>query len=633
MSSDEKQGRPDLDLDFTFHSSDQMKRVDVSKKGFFEERLKGADEKFKADVGKTRKDLLESNRKGKVLAVQKSAAREEKDVKAEQKIDRQIAQNKLMVASKTQELQRAYYFGRKGQSQDAVNKYSKSGRGRADIVTDKIVGEETTARNKKKSRQLEDHAKLAAKTGKKPIMYAPNMRKSGVTHAMRKGMDVAGTQLEYHQKVRKMYRVIRDDPEKIKAARERNNAKKNQLHAQKGRAEIRQFFAEHRVERAKAKEARKAGDLKPMQDANKKLADFRNKKRVEIAERNLKSIEQRAAQRREFSQDRKEKMAAFKQQKAQAELKGDRSKVREVRQQAKPVVQELRAQSSKHAVQAQKDKNSKVQHEKRLTELKGQGQKKDQQQKQTQTSQYKSQVKNGSIRTQFTAAQSKDGVGKMHRSETSGMVKDNSIQKINGYGRARFGRIFDRAYNAAIRRGTSPLNAKEAAQDRVSHVMGRVELMQEKAQMKKSGVTKEKPIKAYFEKDAQFRSQRVKDLQAQASREGRAYKGPPQRPSDLRQLETKIHAREYTYRAKLEGNSKKDGWSASEHKSKSNTLEGSLTKMRNRDLGSYFSMNYTSAKTYGYNSANFSPSKGTGNQSQNHNQAQTQKHSGRSMHH
>ncbi len=430
----------------------------------------------------------------------------------------------------------------------------------------------------------------------------------------------------------------RDNPKDIRKQRGASTKPQNTLNAvsskktsSERRQGIRQFFAEHRVERAKAKEARKSGDLKPMQDANKKLADFKNKKRVEIAERNLKAIEQRNAQRHKFSQERKSKMAAFKQQKAQAELKGDRSTAREVRQQAKPVVQDLRAQNSKHAVQAQKDKKAKVQHEQRLAELKGQGQQKSQQQKQAQTSQYKSQVKDGTIRTQFTAIQSQDGGIKTRRTETARMVKDKSVQKINGYDRARFEKIFDRAYNTAIKRGASQDNARAAAKDRVSHVMGRVELRQDKAQMKNSGEIREKPIKAYFERDSQFKAQRVKDLQAQSSRENRAYKGPPQKPDALRQVETKISARDYTYRARLENNAKTEGLSASEYKAKSTTLESSLTKMRSQDLGSYFSQSHTAAQTYGYNSASFSQSKGTKGQNQSHNQ--TQGHSGRGMHH
>ncbi len=422
----------------------------------------------------------------------------------------------------------------------------------------------------------------------------------------------------------------RDNPKNL---RRQYDSERKQHSQRQGRAEIRQFFAEHRVERAKAKEARKSGDLKPMQDANKKLANFKNKKRIEIVERNLKAIEQRNVQRQEFSQDRKSKMAAFKQQKAQTELKGDRSKTREIRQQAKPVVQELRAQNGKHAVQAEKDKKAKVQHEKRLAELKGQGQQKAQQQKQAQTAQYKSQVKDGAIKTQFTAHQSQNKTIKTHRTETAQMVKDKSVQKINGYDRARFEKIFDRAYNAAVKRGTTQDNAREAAKDRVSHVMGRVELRQDKAEMKKAEEIREKPIKAHYERDAQFKAQRVKDLQAQASRENRAYKGPPQKPDDLRQVETRIDARDYTYRARFESNSKKEGWSASEHKSKSTTLESNLTKMRNGDLGSYFSLSHTSAQTYGYNPASFSHSKGTRSQSQNHDHNQTQGHSGRGMHH
>lgn len=197
-------GRPDLDLDFTFHASDQMKHIDVSKKETFEGRLGVSEPKFKEGVEKTRQGLVEFKQNEKKLVNLKAFAEKSGKIELTNKADRQIIQNERMVASKTQELQRAYYFGRKGQSQDAVNTLSKSGKGRTDIVTDRIVGEETTARNKKKSRQLEDHTKLAAATGRKPLMYAPNMRAGAVRHALRKGMDVAGTQQEYHQKARSL---------------------------------------------------------------------------------------------------------------------------------------------------------------------------------------------------------------------------------------------------------------------------------------------------------------------------------------------------------------------------------------------------------------------------------------------
>lgn len=421
----------------------------------------------------------------------------------------------------------------------------------------------------------------------------------------------------------------RDSPKDIRKQYEAKKAQDKIIGldriSSKSRKEIRQFFAENRAERTKAREARKAGDLKPLSEANKKLADFKKQHLQKIADKSLKNIQARDQQRADFRQDRAKKMADLKQQKSQARESGDRAKIIEARKNATKVVKDLRAQNSQHARQKGDDQRSKVRVEQRLSSLRGQ----DGQQAQKKGATYTSQVKDGVLKTQFTATQDKAASLKTRREEAAQIVKDKSIKSVNGYDRTRFEKVYDRAYNSALRRGAGKDNAREAAQDRVSHVMGKVELLQDRARLKQN--PEKKQVQEYFGRDAQFRDQRVKDLQAQASREKRDYKGPVEKPEGLRKVEAKISAREFTTFSNLDINAKKQGWTPSEYRTQYSTRKQALEGMRGQDYNSYFVSSQTSAQSYGISYK--APSATKGSAQSKDRSGLTQSHHGRGMSH
>lgn len=200
-------GVPDLDLDFTHHASDKMRRVDVSKAETFEDRLKYASPKFKESVEDARIDLDDFKEKKQELALKKAAAERTENNGHIAKIDRQITHNDRMIASRTQELEGAYYVGEKGVSLDARNEHSKNGLGRTDLISEKIVDEKTTAVHKKKSAQIDAESALAKETGRKLVVDAPNMNSAGVRHAYRHGADrVTQSSDETHRFYRDTYR-------------------------------------------------------------------------------------------------------------------------------------------------------------------------------------------------------------------------------------------------------------------------------------------------------------------------------------------------------------------------------------------------------------------------------------------
>lgn len=321
----DKRGRPDLDLDFTFHATDKLKHADVSKKETFEARLEKADHKFVEDVRQARRSLNKHQRQARVFEVKREAQVQKGNTEAVKKIDRQITHNKRMIASREQELQVGLYVGRKGESMDAVNKLSKSGKGRTDVVTDKTIIESTTAKNKKKSRQLEDHKKLGKATDKKVLLDAPNMQRAGTQHAKRKGVDVANSRDELHKNVRAQYRVIKDDPARLKAAQDRNAAKKAELAAKAAKTTAKT----HTTDKSKAARQEIKAKVNVLR-GRKIFADLSGdrQKKIDAKKTNTEEVKQlRAAQHEKIRARTKDQ--TVRQSEAQTEQRADRKTVQE----------------------------------------------------------------------------------------------------------------------------------------------------------------------------------------------------------------------------------------------------------------------------------------------------------------
>ena len=207
MADDKKSsGRPDLDLDFTFHATGELEYIDVSNRNSFKTRLDGAKEEFKEGVSDALDNLTMLKQREKNFEIEKAAAEATQNTEAQQKLERQIKQNNLMIDSRTQELQVAYYVGKKGQSFDAVNEFSQSGKGRTDVVTDETIIECTVGKNPKNSRQIQDHKNLAAETDRTVILDAFNMKEAGLRNAERKGVVPARDRESLHRAVREEYK-------------------------------------------------------------------------------------------------------------------------------------------------------------------------------------------------------------------------------------------------------------------------------------------------------------------------------------------------------------------------------------------------------------------------------------------
>lgn len=384
--------------------------------------------------------------------------------------------------------------------------------------------------------------------------------------------------------------------------------------------------------------ARKKKDFSAFEDAKSRLGSLVKQHKLEQSEKSIVAVEKREQKRSEFRQEKSESLANLRKEKSVARDSGDRSKIIESRKKATEVVRDLRSKNAGHAQQKGQDQKNKVLHAEKLSGLRGEGkvQTKDgQKQGQDKVTQYAAQVKEGSFKSQFTNVQGKGAESvKTKRNETAQLVKDYSVKTINGYDRGRFEKIYDRAYNGAVKRGVDKDNAREAAQDRVSHVIAKVELVQERAQLKQKPVTDK--VKEHFAKDASFKDHRVKDLQVQAARENRAYKGPPAKPPELRQVETTINVRGFQAMSNLETNAKRDSWTPSTYQAGVANTQSTLSNMRASDLTSYFSTSQTSAQSYGIS---YTP---TRNSSGNKSAVQgehtdsigySQGHSGRSMSH
>lgn len=204
------------------------------------------------------------------------------------------------------------------------------------------------------------------------------------------------------------------------------------------------------------------------------------------------------------------------------------------------------------------------------------------------TPKYADQIKDGQLRTEFTKLQGRPdleqpdktmiGDPKFSRNDTAQMVKDPQVKTINGFDRARFEKIYDRAYSAALARGAAPENAQEAGKDRLSHVMGKLELRQDRAEVTAKPTTQ--GMQAHVARDLKFYDKRVADLGAQSAREGHAYKGPPARTTESRKIEAISRPRELRARADVESNRKKLGWSENHYQGEKSRVEGLLAKFR-----------------------------------------------------
>lgn len=219
----ENKGRRVAGYDFTVEARDGLDKVDVTKWSELSSRFEKADPKFVAEVRKGFLDLRKLQAKENDLAERKKAAEAQSHKVKAEKIDRQIKHNKNMIESRKRELQVAHLAGHRGQSFDRQNQYSRSGKGRTDVETAGNIVESTVGKNKKRTQQLKDHAKKAEAEGKNANLDAKNMKKDGIQHGKRHGMKTAQSDRELSRNMSQNEKI---DPQKVKAAQERNAAKK-----------------------------------------------------------------------------------------------------------------------------------------------------------------------------------------------------------------------------------------------------------------------------------------------------------------------------------------------------------------------------------------------------------------------
>ena len=193
---------------------------------------------------------------------------------------------------------------------------------------------------------------------------------------------------------------------------------------------------------------------------------------------------------------------------------------------------------------------------------------------------YTAHIKDGELSTQFSAGDGKGPLGHadFKKDEIGRMVHDPDIKTINGHERLRYAYAYDKAQHEALQRGATPEQAQLAASERTQQVMARVEMAQERAELRQQPYTRE--VNTHFDKLGQLRDARVQGLEARAKLENREYRGPKPKPVSERQFEARTGAHIFTSYAKLEIYAKRYGYSPKAYQEKKTGLDRSIAEYR-----------------------------------------------------
>lgn len=195
---------------------------------------------------------------------------------------------------------------------------------------------------------------------------------------------------------------------------------------------------------------------------------------------------------------------------------------------------------------------------------------------------YTAHIQDGELKTQFSAGDGKGPLGHadFRKDEIGRMVHDPEIKTINGHERERYAYSYDKAEYEALQRCATPEQARLAASERTQQVMARVELAQERAELRVQPYTKD--VNTHFNKIGQLRDARVQDLTAQAKRESHAYRGPAPKSHTERQFEARTGAHIFTSYAKLEIYTKQYRYSPKVYQEKKTGLDRGIAEYKQR---------------------------------------------------
>lgn len=142
----------------------------------------------------------------------------------------------------------------------------------------------------------------------------------------------------------------------------------------------------------------------------------------------------------------------------------------------------------------------------------------------------------GDLRTQFSAGMVRGQLGHadFKKEEIGRMLNDPDVKTINGHEVWRYKYNYDKAEYEALQRGATPEQAQLVASERTQQVMARVEMAQERAELRQQPYIRE--VNTHFDKLGQLRDARVQGLEARAKLENREYRGPAPKPPTERQV-------------------------------------------------------------------------------------------------
>ena len=195
---------------------------------------------------------------------------------------------------------------------------------------------------------------------------------------------------------------------------------------------------------------------------------------------------------------------------------------------------------------------------------------------------YTAHIQDGNLKTQFSAGDGKGPLGHadFKKEEIGRMLNDPEVKTINGHETWRYKYNYDKAQHEALQRGATPEQAQLAAAERTQQVMARVELAQERAELRVQPYTKD--VNTHFNKIGQLRDARVQDLTAQAKRESHAYRGPAPKSHTERQFEARTGAHIFTSYAKLEIYTKQYRYSPKVYQEKKTGLDRGIAEYKQR---------------------------------------------------
>ncbi len=196
---------------------------------------------------------------------------------------------------------------------------------------------------------------------------------------------------------------------------------------------------------------------------------------------------------------------------------------------------------------------------------------------------YTPHIKDGDLRTQFSAGDGKGPLGHadFKKEEIGRMLNDPDVKTINGHEVWRYKYNYDKAEYEALQRGATPEQAQLVASERTQQVMARVEMAQERAELRQQPYIRE--VNTHFDKLGQLRDARVQGLEARAKLENREYRGPAPKPPTERQFEARTGAHIFTNYAKLDIYAKRYGYSPKAYLEKKTGLDRSIAEYKHRE--------------------------------------------------